>query len=161
MCFNFLRKSRIFEKLTDEEMIHLIPHLYLRKYKQNEVVFFAGDPSNALYIVKSGIVTLNLDIKDSFEKLMTLRSGRVFGDNAVLEGTKRIYTAIVMTEEAQIYVIPKVNLQEVMVENPLICAKIMTAFAHMYNDYTVNLFKTYKSSLGFFDLHTVYTGYNL
>lgn len=158
LLFNFLRKNRFFEKLSDDELIRFIPYLYLRKYKQNEVVFFTGDPSHAVYIVKNGMVSLNLDINDSFEKLMTLRSGKLFGDNAILLNTKRIYTAIVMTEEAELYVVPKVNLEEIMNDHPQIKAKMMTAFAEIYNEYTINLFKTYKSSLGFFDLNTVYSG---
>ncbi len=158
LLFNFLRKNRLFEKLTDEELIRFQPYLYLRKYKENEVVFFTGDPSHAVYIVKNGIVTLNLEIKDGFEKLMTLRNGKLFGDNAILPNTKRIYTSVVITEEAELYVIPKVNITEIMNDHPVIKAKIMMAFAEMYNEYTTNLFRTYKSSLGFFDLNTVYRG---
>lgn len=158
ILINFLRKNRLFEKLTDDELVRFLPYLYLRKYNQNEVVFFTNDPSNAVYIVKTGIVTLNLELKNSFEKLMALRQGKLFGDNGVLSNTKRLYTAIVETEDTEIYVIPKGNLIEIMEDHPEIQAKIMTAFAETYNEYTSNLFKVYKASLGFFDLSTVYTG---
>jgi len=161
VLFNFLRKNRLFESLTDEELSYFTPYLYLRKYHENEVVFFTGDPSQAVYIVKRGIVSLNLDIKEGFEKLLTLRSGKLFGDNAVLKGTKRIYTAIVLTNECEIYVIPKANLMEVMNNHTEVRAKIMSAFAEMYNEYMNNLFKTYKASLGFFDLGTVYSDMKL
>lgn len=154
--FHFLRRSRLFQKLTDEELAYFTPFLYLRKYRESEVVFFSGDPSQALYFVKSGIVTLNIDIKNNFEKLLTLRSGRMFGDNAVLADTRRLYTAIVKTEECQLYVLPKANLMEIMADHTEIKAKIMTAFAEIHNDYTSILFRTYQSSLGFFDLSTVY-----
>ena len=156
LLFNFLRKNRFFERLTNGELSYFAPYLYNRKYRANEVVFFTKDPSQAIYIVKSGIVTLNIDLKDGFEKLMTLRAGKLFGDNAFISGTKRLYTAIVKTEEAEIYVIPKANIMEVMNNHPEVRAKIMTAFAEQYNEYTSNLFQTYKSSLGFFDLNTVY-----
>ena len=161
LLFNFLRKNRLFEKLSNRELSYFVPYLYLRKYRENEVVFFTKDPSQAVYILKSGIVTLNLELKDGFEKLMTLRSGRMFGDNAFISGTKRLYSAIVMTEEAEIYVIPKANLMEVMNNHAEVRAKVMTAFSEQYNEYTSNLFQTYKSSLGFFDLNTVYNDLNL
>ncbi len=161
VLFNFLRKNRLFEKLSNRELSYFAPYLYLRKYHENEVVFFTRDPSQAVYILKSGIVTLNLELKDDFEKLMTLRSGRLFGDNAFISGTKRLYTAIVMTDEADIYVIPKANLMEVMNNHSEVRAKVMTAFSEQYNEYTSNLFQTYKSSLGFFDLNTVYNDLNL
>jgi len=156
--FDFLRKAELLETLTDDELSYFLPYLYLREYKKNEVVFFAGDPSYAVYMVKKGIVTLNLDIKDSFEKLMTLRNGRLFGDNAILNNTKRIYSAIVETEHAALFVMPKENLLEVLNNHPVVKAKIMTSFATTYNKYTDRLFSTYKSSLGFFDLNTVYSG---
>ncbi len=156
--FDFLRKAEILEALTDDELAHFLPYLYLREYKKNEVVFFSGDPSHALYMVKKGIVTLNLDIEDTFEKLMTMRSGRLFGDNALLPNAKRIYSAIVETEQVSLYVLPKENVQEIMNNHPLIKAKIMSAFSKRYNDYTARLFSVYKSSLGFFDLNTVYSG---
>lgn len=159
--FNFLRRNRMFEKLTDDELAHFAPILYLRSYRHNEVVFFTGDPSQAVYIVKSGIVSLNLDLRDSFEKLITLRSGRLFGDNAFLANVKRIYTAIVMTESAELYVIPRVNLLEIMNDHPAIRAKIMTAFSETHNEYMNNLMKAYKSSLGFFDLSHVYSDLKL
>lgn len=161
LLFNFLRKNRLFEKLTDEELSYFAPFLYLRKYNENEVVFFTGDPSQAVYIVKSGLVALNLDIQDGFEKLMSLRSGRLFGDNAIFHGTRRIHTAIVMTDESELYVLPKANLMGIMQDHIEVRAKIMEAFATMYNEYTTNLFKTYKSSLGFFDLSTVYSDMKL
>lgn len=155
--FSFLRKSKLFENLEDEELFHLLPYVYERKYKRNEVVFFTGDPSHAIYIVRSGIVGLKLDLAEDFEKLMTLRSGSLFGDNAILPNTNRPYTAIVETEAADIHVIPKVNLEEVMEDHPVMRAKIMTNFAEIYNDYVTKLFKVYRSSVGFFDLNTVYS----
>jgi len=158
VLFNFLRRNRLFENLTDEELSYFKPHLYLRKYHSDEVVFFTGDPSNAVYIVKSGLITLNLELRGDFEKLETLRSGRLFGDNAVLSKTKRLYTAIAMTDQSEIYVIPKANLMEVMNSHVAVKAKIMLAFSELYNEYINNLFRTYKSSLGFFDLHTLYSG---
>ena len=155
--FDFLRKNPLFKSLTDDELDKFKPYLYHRSYGENEVVFFTGDPSHALYIVKKGVVSLNLEMKGDFEKLMILRNGSVFGDNAVLEKTKRIYSAFVLTDGAELLVIPQVNIFEIMEHNQAIKAKIMSAFASLYNQYTQRLFETYKESRGFFDLNTVYS----
>jgi CRP-like cAMP-binding protein len=153
----FLQKDKLFEKLTERELSYFLPYLHERQYMRDEVIFFAGDPSQALYIVKSGMVTLNIDIKDNFERLVTLRSGYAFGDNSLLVGTKRIYSAIVTTEIATVYMIPQINLHEIMDGHMRIRAKIMTSFCETYNGYTAQLFKAYRKSLGFFDLHEVYS----
>jgi len=153
---SFLQRDKLFEKLTEREINYFLPYLHERNYVRDEVIFFAGDPSQALYVVKRGMVSLNIDIKDNFEQLLSLRSGRAFGDNSLLAGSRRIYSAIVTSEMASVYVMPQVNLLEIMDSHPRVRAKIMTSFCEIYNGYTVQLFKTYKKSLGFFDLHEVY-----
>jgi len=155
--FRFLSKNKLFENLTEEELEEFLPYLHKRQYKENEVVFFANDPSNALYIIKSGIVSLNIDIKDSMEKLAVLRNGKLFGDNAIVENTKRIYTAIVMSESAELYVIPKINLLKIMEDDVQIKAKLMSALAEEYGEYIQNLFKAYKTEYGFFNINMIYT----
>ncbi|MEL7146704.1 MAG: cyclic nucleotide-binding domain-containing protein [Bacteroidota bacterium] len=154
--FRFLSKNRLFDTLTNEELAEFVPVLHKRQYKENEVVFFSNDPSNALYIIKNGIVTLNLDVKGEFERLVVLRSGKVFGDNAIIGQTKRIYTAIVTSEKAEIYVIPRINLEEIMGNDMQIKAKLMAAVAREYDEYMQNLFKGYKDAYGFFNINMIY-----
>lgn len=154
--FSFLGQTRYFEGLSNEELAHFIPFMYLRNYKLNEVVFFRDDPSHALYIVKKGSVGLTFDIKEEFITLKTVNVGRIFGDNSLLEKTTRIYTAVVTSEVTDLYVIPQVNFLQIFNENPGIRAKVMTNFARLYNEYTVKLFNSYRSSFGFFDLKMVY-----
>lgn len=154
--FKFLSTVKLLELLTPEEMNLFIPYLFLRKYKENEVVFFRNDPSHAFYIVKSGEVSLNIDIQDKFEQLTLLTAGKGFGDNVFLSQTKRIYSAVVKSEEAEIYVIPQVNIFEIFEDHVHIKAKILTSLASLYNGYTENLFKAYKSSSNFFNLAQVY-----
>lgn len=131
-------------------------HMYLRTYNQNEVVFFRGDPSYALYIVKNGLVSLTIDVKDKFEELTSVSSCHTFGDNSFLEHSERIYSSIITSEKADLYVIPQANIHEIFESHPRIKAKIMTSFAELYNEYTSNLFKIYKSTFGFFELGMVY-----
>ena len=95
-------------------------------------------------------------MNNKFEVLTTMSKGEPFGDNTFLENSKRIYSAIVTSERADLYVIPQINIHEIMDSHPTIRAKIMTSFAELYNDYTANLFKIYKSSFGFFELGSVY-----
>ena len=154
--FSFLAKNKLFENLNYEELASFIPYMYSRVYKENEVIFFSGDPSHALYIVKSGMVSLNLELKENFEKLYHVRSGKIFGENALIQNTSRLYTAIVTTEKAELYVIPQINLLEIMDDHVELKAKLMSAFSEIHNDYMQNLFKAYKSAFGFFDLSMVY-----
>ena len=154
--FRFMSQIKHFEKLTYEELSHFAPYMYLRTFKQDEVVFFRVDPSYALYVVKNGKVSLRIDVNDKFEELTSVRPGETFGDNTLIHGTKRIYTSVVVAEKADLYVIPQANILDILDDHPQIRAKIMTSFAELYNEYTATLFKKYKSAFGFFDLGMVY-----
>ena len=156
--FRFLSRIKLFSLLSNDELSEFVPYLYPRKYKKDEVVFFRDDPSQALYIVKRGEITLNIDINDRFEKLVEVKSGQAFGDNTLLTNTKRLYTAVTSSDSATLFVIPQVNILEIFNSNDKIKAKMLTSLAEMYNQYTGNLFKAYKSSFGFFDIAEAYRG---
>jgi CRP/FNR family transcriptional regulator, cyclic AMP receptor protein len=154
--FRFLSRIQLFENLDYKEMSHFLPYFYLREYKMNEVVFFRNDPGNALYLVKSGKISINIDIEDEFELLTIIKSGKAFGESALLSVSNRIYTSIVHSERAELYVLPKVNIHEIFEGHPAIKTKMMESLAIMYNHHMVNLYKGYKSSMGLFNLSQIF-----
>lgn len=154
--FRFLSRIKLFERLTYKEMSYFLPYFYLREYKMDEVVFFRNDPGNALYLVKSGKVSINVDIEDGFELLNIIKSGEAFGDSSLLAESNRLYTSIIYSERSELYVLPKVNIHEIFQGHPVIKTKMLESFSEICNDYMVNLFKGYKSSLGLFNLSQVY-----
>ncbi len=156
--FRFLSKIKLFEHLNYKEMSYFLPYLYLREYKMDEVVFFRNDPGNALYLVKSGKVSINIDIDDGFELLSIIKSGEAFGENALLEESNRVYTAIIHSERVELYVLPKVNINEIFEGHTVIKTKMQESLTEIYNGLMVNLFKGYKSSMGLFNLSQIYVG---
>lgn len=154
--FRFFSKNYLFEKMTQEEMAVFFPHLHLRNYVRSEAVFFRNDPSRAVYIVKTGRVMINIDVADKFEFLKFARPSESFGNNALLENTRRVYNAIVDSDYCDLYVIPQVNILEIFESNVVIRAKMVTALSELYNQRTLNLFKAYQSTFGFFDLSLAY-----
>lgn len=150
--FQFLSQVNFFEKLKNIEMARFLPAIHQRKYLKDEVIFFRGDPSQAFYIIKSGKIKLTIDINDSFEVIKELGKIEAFGENSLLENTKRIYSALVSTDQAELIVIPHFAIQEVFDSNPKIKAKMMTSLAEYYNENNRRLFKSYKHSFGFFNL---------
>lgn len=154
--FRFLSRIKLFERLTYDELALFVPFMFKRTYVQDEVVFFRNDPSQALYLIKSGSVSLNIDLQDKFEMLSIINKGQAFGDNALLENTQRVYTTIVVTEKAEIYVIPQVNLLDIFQNHSNIKAEVLNSLAEIYNAYTSNLFNAYRSSFGFFNLGEAY-----
>ena len=154
--FYFLRQNTLFQTLTDEELAEFLPFMHLRTYKENEIVFFRGDPSQALYLIKKGRVALTIDIEDKFETLTKLNVTASFGDNALHDSASRVYTAITVSDHCHLYVIPSTNIQEIFSEHIQIKAKMMTVMASYYTAYMSNLFKAYKENFGFFDLGMIF-----
>lgn len=154
--FAFLRTISLFNRLHEEELHLFLPFLYVRNYKANEAVFFRNDPSQALYIVRSGRVSLQLDREDRFELLVNIEANQAFGDNALLEESYRIYNALVDSENAELLVLPKENILGIFESYPKVKAKMMENLAEQYNRYTYNLFDAYKASFGFFELSQAY-----
>ena len=151
----FLNKCRLFQDLTNDELVLFIPHLHLRKYAEEEVVFLRNDPAQAIYLVKEGQVSLSIDMGGELEEIGRRRSFGSFGDNALVPNTRRIYNAIVQSEAAEIYVIPQVNLFDIFERRPAIQAKMMMRLTEVYEHYVRDLFYTYRNTQGFFQLGSV------
>ena len=73
--FQFLSQIRFFSQLKNAEMARFLPAIHERIYRKDEVVFFRGDPSQALYLLKRGNIRLTIDIRDSFETISDLQLG--------------------------------------------------------------------------------------
>lgn len=156
LMFDFMQGIKFFERLRQKEMAKFIPAMHHRKYVRDEVVFFSKDPSQALYLIKKGKVNLTIDIKDNFETIMEVNRGEAFGENSLLENTKRTYTALINSEEAELIVIPHFAIQEIFDSNPKIKAKMMTSLSEYYNANNQRLFRSYRESFGFFSLRQMF-----
>ena len=154
--FRFLSRIKLFERLNYKEMSYFLPYFYLREYKMDEVVFFRNDPANALYLVKSGKISINIDIEEEFELLNVVKSGGAFGESALLADSNRIYTSIIHSERAELYVLPKVNIHEIFEGHSQIRTKMIESLGELYYQNMLNLFKEYKSSLGLFNLSQIF-----
>jgi CRP-like cAMP-binding protein len=154
--FEFLKTNKLFARLTEGELDLFLPYLHLRQYKQSEVIFFRNDPAQALYLVKEGKISIEIDIADKFEPLSQVGKGGSFGNSALLRYTKRTYNAFVHSPFAQIYVLPQVNIQSIFERKPAIQAKMMEALAENYHDTLHILLKSYRTTQGFLELTEVF-----
>ena len=151
-AFEFLSNVSYFSKFTIEEFEDIFPYLHLRTYKQNEVVFFRNDPSQAVYVVKSGKIEINLDVKDIFEVVETAKSGNIIGEGAFLPKKRRKFNAIVTSDDCEIYVFPQVSIFEIFNKYPAIKTKILEVYADNLEKKMENILRSYRENHGFFEL---------
>jgi signal-transduction protein with cAMP-binding, CBS, and nucleotidyltransferase domain len=155
--FNFLSGVKLFEQLNHEEKAFFLPYLYLRKYQRDEVVYFRRDPSHALYIIKKGKISIMLEQAGEMETLNKIGAGNSFGNNALIKNTSRLTSALVSSKDAELYVLPNVNIQDIFESRPRIKARMLESLAELYDEYNKSLFASYKSSQGFFSLDLLFT----
>ncbi len=151
-----LRLNPIFSVLKESELYDFLPFVYQRKYMAGEAIFFRGDPSQAVYVVIRGTVQLSLDMDDKFEELTRLSRGQLFGENAILPGSERVYNAICHSDSCLLYALPAVNIHEALAEDRKLRAKIYQALAQSYEGFIATLMRNYRESFGFFDLSKAY-----
>ncbi|OMJ71976.1 hypothetical protein SteCoe_29683 [Stentor coeruleus] len=83
-----------FNKLSQQYRFHIINSLKVIKYRNNDVVFEKGDPSDCLYIILSGslkILTKGDNGINTFERLLTKGT---LGERGILKNKFRSLTAV-------------------------------------------------------------------
>lgn len=92
---NLLSKCELLRHLPPEAIGGLLPSLHESRIGAGEVLFRAGDPGDALYIVTRGTVEVlqpMADVGHAEHKIAELGEGKAFGEMALLTGAPRTAT---------------------------------------------------------------------
>jgi len=88
-----LSRVDLLRHLPPEGIEALLPCVRIRHVEAGEVLFRAGDPADALYIVAKGAVEVLAESHEAHRRpLATLGEGHAFGEMSLLTGTKRTAT---------------------------------------------------------------------
>ena len=71
---------------------------YGRRFSPGTVVFREGDPSDAVFLLQSGRIRLFKQVGAIERSLRVVRPGDLFGELALLEGSRRQSTAVALDE---------------------------------------------------------------
>lgn len=123
--YDYLRQISIFSELKDEflEKIHRIS--MLRKYGRGRIIFMEGEPGEAFFYVRSGLVKITKLSRDGREHILhILNEGHIFAEVTLFCKTEYPATAEVL-EEAEIGVIKNEDLEKVIMENPELALQLI------------------------------------
>jgi CRP/FNR family transcriptional regulator, cyclic AMP receptor protein len=110
-----------------------------RRFRRGEVIFHAGDPGDALFIIVSGEVKIALPSEAGDEAILaTLRAGDVFGELALLDGAPRSASAsaLVATEAV---VLPRDPFLELIAAEPAVRDALLASLAAELRRLTVHV----------------------
>lgn len=121
----FLRRVPFFSGLEDDHIAALSKMLVEKRHRKGSVIFFEGDPGDALFIVASGMIKIYRVAEDGREKtLAILRDGDVFGEMALLDGEPR--SAIAETlESTTLFALHRKDFSTFLSANPSIATHII------------------------------------
>ncbi len=99
-------------------------------YKANSIVYFRGDTSDKVYILKSGKVSLNYnDIETGQEMHDLIQTGEFFGVKSALGKYPREETAVVLSDAAMIsFTVPE--FEQIALQNTRIIMKMLKVFSN-------------------------------
>jgi CRP-like cAMP-binding protein len=96
---NTLKKVPIFKALNKTELSEFDKIIHRRKYKENETIFFEGEPGVGMYIIQEGQVGIYKQTAgQEKEELARLKAGEFFGELALLDESPRSATAVALED---------------------------------------------------------------
>ena len=120
----YLENFNLFKDLDEESKQELMRITSMRELSKNEPIYFANDPSNAIFFLKNGRVKIVKYTSNGEESIITLiNPGEVFGEMAYMDEEGRTDFAVTV-EPALICAINKNDLGEFINKNPSLNKKL-------------------------------------
>jgi CRP/FNR family transcriptional regulator len=128
--YEYLKQISIFSQLKEDFLLKIDSISIMRNYTKGRIIFMEGEPGEAFYYIKSGLVKISKISSDGREHILhILNEGHVFAEVTLFNNTSYPATAEVL-EEAQIGMIKNSDLQKLIVENPEISLELIKYLNH-------------------------------
>lgn len=124
-----LKKIPLLEELNEDDHKEIIKHITLQYYPAKYVIFKEGDPGDAVFIIKRGVVRIYHEAElPEDEKVVAMDGDNdFFGEMAIISEKPRNATAQTM-EESEIFVLKKDDFVQMVSSNPGMASRISSEF---------------------------------
>ena len=126
-----LADVELFEHLNDDDRASLAEAIDVRELAAGDTLFKAGEPGEALYVVRSG--EIELFIKDTAGQRIALAlvgAGEMFGELALLDRGPRTATAIAMSD-TELLELDRDDLLLLFQRSPAAALRLLAAMGRM------------------------------
>lgn len=126
----FLAGIPLFSKLGESSRLLLAREARFKSVTKGEVLFFQYDPPEAVYIVRSGEISIVLNSSDGREMVINeMHNGDLFGELGILTRRSRSTSAIARTKGG-LLVIPARAFQQVIESEPQFALQMLEITAN-------------------------------
>lgn len=115
----------LFSQMNAVEIDTVVALFQEKKLEKGKTVFVEQMPGESLYLIKKGTVRITKLIAEGDEKtLVTLKTGDVFGEMAILDGSSRSATARVDSDTI-LFSVNKSDFEKLCKSHPGVALKLM------------------------------------
>lgn len=131
---NSLQAIPFFRSLSQETLQAISLRLQMLRLEHGAVVFTESTLGDAMYLIESGQVKVSLQAGSPVEKVINyLGPGNFFGEMAIILDQRRTAT-VTVTIDAELWVLHKADLDELLVDNPEISLQITRELSRRLSD---------------------------
>jgi CRP-like cAMP-binding protein len=142
----YLSSLTLFSEISQASLEKLASASRLRKVSKGQVIFFQSDPGDAVYLVRSGSIAIQLVHPDGREIIINeINAGELFGELAVLTRRPRSTNAMAL-KPSELQVIPGTIFLDVLQTDGIFARKILDLLAYRLSASTLR-----ESSIIFLD----------
>lgn len=121
----FLGSIPLFSNIGASSLLALAKACRFQKIDKGEIIFLQSDPCDAVYIVRTGNISIVLQNADGREMVINeMRSGDVFGELGILTKKSRSTSAIAQSP-GELLVIPRQAFLKVLDEEPHLSRQLL------------------------------------
>lgn len=123
--YDYLKQISIFTQLAEEFLQKIDSISIIRTYTKGRIIFMEGEPGEAFFYIKSGLVKIYKVSSEGKEHILhILNEGHVFAEVTLFTSTAYPATAEVL-EDAQIGIIKNSDLEKLIAENPMLSLELI------------------------------------
>lgn len=123
--FDYLRQISVFSQLEEKHLEKIDSISITRNYTKGRIIIMEGEPGEAFFYIKSGLVKISKLSGDGREHILhILNEGHVFAEVSLFSQEPYPATAEVM-EDAQIGMIKNSDLEKLIIENPEVSLQLI------------------------------------
>ena len=155
MGVEFLTKLKIFESLTQEEILIVRDLQEEKLFQEDEIIFTEGMPRDGLFVIKSGLVEIYRNVDNQDIRVTVLGPGRFMGEDSMIDESVHHASARAL-EDTTMYFLSMDAIRTIRENYPSLNSKLLLFVARTLSRrlYEVNNYKKAALDPSFFSGET-------
>ena len=146
----YLRKTRLFKDLTDEQLRKISSRGEERRIPEDEHVFREGEVGHELFVVMDGRIQISVEMSLPTEQapVHTVTSGSVFGEFALVSDHERSASALAL-RETMVFALSREAFRDLAEEDPRLDYLVLHELGQILVGRLIKTTKELRASLMF------------